>query len=101
VSLASAPWYEREEFRALAEVRRTFIQRGVPATTTPEAGAHRAAYWALYELGHVLDELERRQREGSPASCAVRAEQRGPGRIVLEIAVESALTGEEVQRPAR
>jgi hypothetical protein len=93
----TAPWYEREDFRALAEVRRTFTQRGLPTAPTSEAGARRAAYWALYELGHVLEELERSEREGSPASCAVRAE-RGPGRIVLEIAVEPALTGEEVQR---
>jgi hypothetical protein len=97
----SAPWYERAEFRALAEVRRTFTQRGLPTAPTAEAGARRAAFWALYELGHVLEELERSEREGSPASCTVRAEQRGPGRIVLEIAVEPALTREEVQRSAR
>jgi hypothetical protein len=95
----SGPWYEREEFRALAELRRSFTQRSMPTAATPEAGARRAAYWALYELGHVLDELERHEREGSPASCAVRTEERGPGRIVLEIAVEPALPGKEVRRP--
>lgn len=85
-----APWYDAPEFRALAAARRAFILGGIPPATvqTPEAAARHAAYWTLYELGHALDEIERRTREGSPCWSRVRVAEHGPGRIVIDIAIE-------------
>lgn len=85
------PWYEAPEFRALAEVRRAFMNGGsspVAAIRTPEGGARQAALWTLYELHHVLEELAHRTRSGAPGWCVVRAGEHGPGRVILDIAVQ-------------
>jgi len=88
---APRPWYEAPEFRALSELRLAFMKgASAPAVAirTPEGGAREAARWVLYELGHVLDELAHRTRHGSPGWCVVRASEHGPGRVVLDIAIE-------------
>jgi len=87
---AAPPWHEMPEFRALAEVRRAFVKGGIPLATprTTEASARLAVFWALYELGHLLDEIEHRSRAGEPCWASVRASEIRPGRVVLEIAIE-------------
>jgi len=84
------PWYEAPEFRALAAACRAFTRGGIPpaAARTPAAGARQAAFWTLYELGHVLEELAHRTRSGMAGWCVVRASEHGPGRVVLDIAIE-------------
>src|SRR5690348_2893393 len=87
---SSQPWHELPEFRALAEVRAAFVKDGIPLAVprTTEASARFAVFWTLYELGHVLDEIEHRMHAAQLCWASVRASEIRPGRVVLEIAIE-------------
>ncbi|APR82517.1 Hypothetical protein A7982_07866 [Minicystis rosea] len=84
------PWHDLPEFRALDEVRRAFVKGGIPLAParSTEACARLSTFWALYGLGHVLEEIQRRTRLGSLCWASVRVSELGPGRVLLDIAIE-------------
>jgi hypothetical protein len=89
------PWYETFEFRALAEVRRAFRPRGAlqPKLGNAEASLWGAVFWALYEVGRLVDEFERRSRAGESVHAVVRTHRHEDNRVVLEFALESVNDG--------
>lgn len=89
------PWFETLEFRALNEVRRAFLSRGMlrRAAEAAEASVWDAGFWALYELGHILDAFERRSRAGEAVRAVVRTHRHEDNRVVLEFAIEAFTDG--------
>jgi hypothetical protein len=79
-----------EAFRAL---RAQFVKRGAPLTvpSTNEESAWHVAFWGLYEIGHVLDEIEARAADGLQTRAFIRAGERGAGRVCLELFIEPVI----------
>jgi len=79
-----------EELRAL---RARFIKRGAPLTlpSTNEESAWHVAFWGLYELGHVLDEIEARASADLQTRAMISAVGRGAGHVSLEIYIEPVI----------
>jgi hypothetical protein len=86
------PWFETWEFRALNEVRRAFRSRGMlrRAVDAAESSVWDACFWALYEVGHILDVFEQRSRAGEAVRAVVRTLRHEDNRVVLEFAIEPA-----------
>jgi hypothetical protein len=55
---------------------------------TPEDEARLAAFFALQELTHILDQYRRALEDGKPRRLAVREHGRQLGKVVIEIAIE-------------
>jgi hypothetical protein len=83
-------WLRAPEFQGLRELHVAFLRAGVPSVpTTAEEAARRAAFYALDGIVHLLDRTE----AGERCRSEVRIQSIEPGRIVMQIAIESAEVG--------
>lgn len=87
-------WLDAPEFRALHEARRAIASAGLPKLDEGGHGAaaRRAAFWVLYELGQVLDQLAQSELGGEPVSCAVRIDHPRRDRVMINIALVPVVT---------
>jgi hypothetical protein len=88
--IKEARWQDTPEMVSVRAARAAVAKAGPPPCSpdTPEEMACQAAYWLLYELGHVLDVLDRSSAAGKPRRTAVRTREACGGRIIIEIDVE-------------
>ena len=83
-------WQDAPVMVAVRAARDAVVRAGPPPCSpdTTEEMAQQAAYWLLYELGHVLDVLDRSEAAGQPRRTSVRTREMIWGRLVIEIDVE-------------
>lgn len=79
------------ELRALRELRRALARGGLPSMDrrTPEDHARIASFRALEELLQLLDQYRKRVEGGETCRLVEREQARAPGRLHLEIAIET------------
>jgi hypothetical protein len=83
-------WHDGPEFQAIRDLHRALLRAGVPAAPcTPEEHARRAAFFSLDGLVHMLDRTE----AGEQCRSEVCVQSIAPGRIVMQIAIESVEAG--------
>jgi hypothetical protein len=83
-------WLCAPEFRAIRDLHRAFLDAGVrPSPCAGEEAARHAAFYALDGIVHMLDRTE----AGERCRSEVRIQSIEPGRIVMQIAIESLEVG--------
>lgn len=78
------------ELKALRELRSALAFGGLPplARRTPEDSARIAAFRAIEELLHVLNQYRRRIESGERCRLVEREHGREPGRLLVELVIE-------------
>jgi hypothetical protein len=78
-------------FKSLRDLRQELAKGGIPpvGTRTPEESARLAAFHAVNELGHLLDQYRRRIQGGETCQLVVKEHAHELGRVVIEIAIEA------------
>jgi len=78
-----------EPFRALRELRKVFGSGGIPPKEqrTSEDEARIAAFCALQEIVHILDQFRRSIEKGERCHLVVSEHGRQLGRVVIELAI--------------
>lgn len=78
------------DFDLLRVARKKFSRGGLPAQRRPEDDARIAVFCVLKPLLELLAEFSRRIRRGERVRLVSKEQPRTPGRMVLEVAIESA-----------
>ena len=86
---ATANPLEAPEFSALRTLRRAFSRGGLPplAKRTPDDESRIAAFFALQQLLHILDEFRRACARGESVRLVIGETGMSPTRILMNIAI--------------